>query len=450
MSNMTIADIEERLNAIDFRYFGIAVGFWTVFIGSTGNMLTILTYVANKKLRTSFNVFLLNLAVIDFYTATCMIPFIIAGYLQMEWPFGNDSFTTRLQAFNYFCCGYTSVVFLVAITVNRFIGAIFPAKYKLWFSKERMVWILIVCNTCAPAFLLPFLIGTDSSCPAPLYGLTGYNTKQFLCTFVCLGSWEPYMQFTRVLFQFVPLIAMILMYAFIFTFVHKRRTGLSSKMGTINTSTINNNESRSIVGKPKLNKTKSQRSLQATRRRNEDSRMLVISVVICVAFMITFLPSVIVNLLPNRHYIDVRWHMAASNLSWFNSSLNPIIYVVLNRRFRREYWRIIQIAIGRVREKFVHDSSSTVATPTITHRNSSSGNASEALRTNKMVITKWSLLVSELNSRVESMIQYIKVVTWKTSDKNFIDDDPAPSHYAVILTIGTASLCINLLCNYLL
>nr|XP_039251263.1 G-protein coupled receptor 84-like [Styela clava] len=383
MTNLTSEDLEERVNSIAFRHFGIAIGFWTIFIGSFGNMLTILTYVANKKLRTSFNAFLLNLAVIDFYTSTCMIPFNVAGYIQMEWPFGNDSFTARLQAFNYFCCGYTSVVFLVAITANRFIGAIFPGKYKIWFSKERMIWILIVCNICAPAFLLPFLVGTHSTCNAPLYGLTGYNTKQFLCTFICLPpntGWGPYMQFTRVLFQFVPLIGMILMYAVIFTFVHKRRNKLTNKMGTMNNATIKGKEGRSIVGKPALNKTKSQRSIQAKRRSKEDSRMLVISVVICVAFMITFLPSVIVNLLPNRREIDVRWHMAASNMSWFNSSLNPIIYVILNRRFRREYWRIIQIAIGRVREKFVHDSSSTIPTPSSIPRNSSAGNVSESLR----------------------------------------------------------------------
>ena len=44
----------------------------------------------------------------------------------------------------------------------------------------------------------------------------------------------------------------------------------------------------------------------------------------------------------NRDVFSTRWHMAASNLSWFNSALNPIIYAILNPNFRKEYLRLIK------------------------------------------------------------------------------------------------------------
>ena len=55
---------------------------------------------------------------------------------------------------------------------------------------------------------------------------------------------------------------------------------------------------------------------------------------------------------------DVRVHMSASVVSWFNSSINPIIYVILNPRFRREYIRLIKIAFGKAGSRFFHDSTS--------------------------------------------------------------------------------------------
>ena len=52
-----------------------------------------------------------------------------------------------------------------------------------------------------------------------------------------------------------------------------------------------------------------------------------------------------------RETVDVRWHMAASNLSWFNSGLNPIVYAILNPNFRQEYIRFIKLVTGKLKGK---------------------------------------------------------------------------------------------------
>lgn len=66
-------------------------------------------------------------------------------------------------------------------------------------------------------------------------------------------------------------------------------------------------------------------------------------VTIVFIFTALFLPSVIVNLLPNASQFDPRIHAMCSLITWFNSMVNPIIYCFLNSRFRDEYKKILRI-----------------------------------------------------------------------------------------------------------
>ena len=83
------------------------------------------------------------------------------------------------------------------------------------------------------------------------------------------------------------------------------------------------------------------------RAQKANQRLIKVSMVICAAFAVTFLPSVIINLLPGRSCFDVRVHMLASNLSWFNSCFNPIIYAIFNPNFRNAYKIIIYKLVGK-------------------------------------------------------------------------------------------------------
>ena len=89
------------------------------------------------------------------------------------WPLQSISYSCELQAFYYYCCGYTSIVCLMAISVNRLVGICMPTYYdrgdlilsKTWpwpcvfnsvFSKKKVKCGLIVTWLFAPSLLLPF------------------------------------------------------------------------------------------------------------------------------------------------------------------------------------------------------------------------------------------------------------------------------------------------------
>ena len=94
-----------------------------------------------------------------------MMPLNVTGYIMKRWPLGGpehiscsiqgraDQDLTILvskvdfvlivgqltfKAFIYFCCGYTSIVCLLVITLNRFIIIIYRDLYIQVFSKRNV------------------------------------------------------------------------------------------------------------------------------------------------------------------------------------------------------------------------------------------------------------------------------------------------------------------------
>jgi len=90
--------------------------------------------------------------------------------------------------------------------------------------------------------------------------------------------------------------------------------------------------------------------------------------------------------------------MAASNVSWFNSALNPIIYTILNPRFRREYFRLVKLAFGKTKGKFVHDSSVTFMKNKATNNQKKNSLSVSSPSSNQQVKTVMAPVASNQNT----------------------------------------------------
>ena len=77
---------EGDILASDYSYairtLGICIGIFDIIVGTIGNTLTLLAIITNKKLHKPFYIFIANLSVIDFLTASLIIPFNVASYYQ--------------------------------------------------------------------------------------------------------------------------------------------------------------------------------------------------------------------------------------------------------------------------------------------------------------------------------------------------------------------------------
>ncbi|XP_078489540.1 G-protein coupled receptor 84-like [Ciona intestinalis] len=405
----SIQDFTEE--AKSFRYIGIAIGFTDIILGTGGNLLTIIAVGMNREMRrNSFNMLIVNLAIIDLLTALVMMPFNVMGYILMDWPLGTT--TCILQAFFYFSCGYTSVVCLISITVNRLIGIVFPSRYTSIFTDQRVRYVIFTCWIFAPAFLMPFLIASllRHYNKQPL--ITGWNKKQFLCTFVNLGQpgladWANYMKAIRAIFQFMPTVIMVISYAIMVYYVKKsnkrfealkhpgyneyRRKMLSkdSRQNSDNVIQVRHaddvsgdvtnenadksnisplSRSGSVLGRistmvwrneSNISRTPSQalrkinRSHSQQERHIQEKHLAYLSIIICVTFNLLFLPSLVVSYIGSR---DPRPNMVASNVTWFNSCVNPIIYVIMHKGMRREYKKLIRKIFTSVRDRCVKKS----------------------------------------------------------------------------------------------
>ena len=67
----------------------LTVATLTVLVGVVGNVLVIVTVVLCRRLHTTTNVFLLNLAASDVMVCACCVWVHAVNHIQNDWPFGS-------------------------------------------------------------------------------------------------------------------------------------------------------------------------------------------------------------------------------------------------------------------------------------------------------------------------------------------------------------------------
>ena len=108
---LSVTDLEYTY----FRWFGIIVGTFDIIVGGIGNGLTIAAFASNSRLRNTFNIFIINLSMvntilvtntkeiflglIDFMTAVFMMPMNVVAYWFKKWVF--PPWACKIQAFVY-------------------------------------------------------------------------------------------------------------------------------------------------------------------------------------------------------------------------------------------------------------------------------------------------------------------------------------------------------------
>ncbi|KAM6130503.1 LOW QUALITY PROTEIN: melanopsin [Phoenicopterus ruber ruber] len=310
-TKMTVQDVPAAFPTVDVpdhAHYAIGVVILIVGItGTLGNFLVIYAFCRSRSLQTPANLFIINLAISDFLMSITQSPVFFTNSLHKRWIFGEKG--CELYAFCGALFGITSMITLMVIALDRYFVITKPLASVGVTSKKKALIILVGVWLYSLAWSLP-----------PFFGWSAYVPEGLLTS--C--SWD-YMTFTpsvraytMLLFCFVffiPLIAIIYSYVFIFEAIKKA------------------NRSIQTYGCKHGNK---EFQKQYQRMKNE-WKMAKIALIVILLFVISWSPYSVVALVAFAGYSHV--------LTPFMNSIpaviakasvihNPIIYAITHPKYR--------------------------------------------------------------------------------------------------------------------
>uniref|UniRef100_A0A3B1IBX2 Opsin 4xb n=1 Tax=Astyanax mexicanus TaxID=7994 RepID=A0A3B1IBX2_ASTMX len=191
-------------------------------LGVAGNTLVIFAFCSNRKLRTLPNFFIINLAVSDLLMALTQSPVFFINCLHTQWMMGELG--CEIYAFCGALFGISSMITLLAISVDRYLVITRPLQAMQWNSKCRtfiiitLVWIYSLAWSLAPLIGWSAYVpeGLMTSCTwdyaSPAAGNRSYTLSLCCCVF------------------FIPLI--IILYCYTCMFLSVRRTSRYLMLGS--------------------------------------------------------------------------------------------------------------------------------------------------------------------------------------------------------------------------
>ncbi|XP_074493916.1 opsin 4xb [Sebastes fasciatus] len=296
-----------KVDVPDHAHYIVALFVFVIgTLGITGNALVMFAFYSNKKLRNLPNYFIMNLAISDFLMAFTQSPIFFINCLYKEWVFGEMG--CKLYAFCGALFGITSMITLLAISIDRYLVITKPLQSVHWGSKRRtslailMVWLYSLAWSLAP------LIGWSSYIPEGLmtsctwdyvtYTLANRSYTMMLCCFVF----------------FIPL--GIIFYCYLFMFLAVRTTGREvERLGT-------------QVRKSTLIKQKSMRS---------EWKLAKIAFVVIVVYVLSWSPYACVTLISWAGHADILspYSKAVPAIIAKASAIyNPFIYAIIHNKYR--------------------------------------------------------------------------------------------------------------------
>ncbi|XP_072051729.1 melatonin receptor type 1B-B-like [Amphiura filiformis] len=271
-------------------------------VGVTGNLFIIGAVIVNNKLHKLPNIFIINLAIADLLVTSLVQPFAIVGVLNKEFLFQRPGLCEMLGSVVLTCCG-CSIWTIMGIAMNRYIFICHFKRYRDIYNRRTAPFIL------AYLWLMGFVIDAPN-----YFGWAGhgYDTKGQVCSYLYYKSYT-YTLYVIFLGAVFPMIVVPYCYLRIYLLVRKSSKNLKQNSDVI-----------------------------IFNRRNKDRKTLRVVFTIWAAFMIMWLPFTIYGTF-DFHGNWPRGPLMFANLFGFsNSSINSIIYGVMNKDFREGYTKVLK------------------------------------------------------------------------------------------------------------
>ena len=280
-----------------------------ILLGSLGNLLVVYVILCKKQLRTVTNLLLLNLAVADVSFLLICGSFSVVHYAMTVWPFGDV--TCRVIQYLLYVTCYVTMYTLVSVSFVRFLAIVYGNQSEFIRNRQKVIWLIVAIWVVFLVGKIPILV---------VHGVT-YNKATDRTECIISGISDGQNLFTSFFVFAYALPLLIICSLYIMAVCHLKRT---------KNSMITNRPNNGV-----------------DRRAEERARHVTKVVILVVAvFAVCWLPLHIHLLVayyskppasPTYKVLIVVWLC----LSYTNSLLNPIIYHIFSKDFRRSFKEVI-------------------------------------------------------------------------------------------------------------
>lgn len=263
-------------------------------LGVIGNA-TVIWVTAFKSKKTVNSIWLLNLAMADF-VFVLFLPFYIDYILQdFHWDFGGVM--CKLNSFVFVMNMYASVLFLTVLSIDRYVSLV----HLNWSQRYRTVeraWIVCGCI---------WVLAAAMSCPALIFR----DTMRLHDKVVCFNNFHEQDVHTAAM-RHIMIVIIRTTVGFLLPFTAISVTGILL--------TIKVNQSRGSVRLSSFSKTVS---------------AVILAFFLCWApFHIFSLMELTIHSSLYLHNILKAGFPLATSLGFFNSCINPLLYMLLGKKVR--------------------------------------------------------------------------------------------------------------------
>jgi allatostatin A receptor len=297
--------LSERMTLIVSIIVPILFGI-IIVIGLIGNALVVVVVSANKQMRSTTNLLIINLACADLLFIIFCVPFTASDYVLTYWPFGDV--WCKIVQYLIVVTAHASVYTLVLMSLDRFLAVVHPIKSMSVRTEHHalicigVLWVVIVVTA------------------VPVYYTHGerhydfYSEEHIVCIFLNEEyQWEVF-QISFFVTSFVLPLALI---CGLYLCILLRLWRGAAPGGRV--------------------------SAESRRGKKRVTRMVVIVVV---TFAFCWCPIQIILVLKslNKYEIttfSVMAQIISHVLAYMNSCVNPILYAYLSENFRKAFRKVI-------------------------------------------------------------------------------------------------------------
>lgn len=341
--------------------FAAVMTFLIMIVGICGNLLTVVALLKCPKVRNVAAAFIISLCIADLLFCALVLPFQGLRFVQGTWRHGQV--LCRLIPFIQYGNIGVSLLCIAMITINRYVMITHHGLYARIYKRHWIAVMIAACWLFSYGMQLPTLLGE--------WGRFGYDQRLQTCSIMTDEHGHSSKTTLFITAFVIPCLVIIACYAKIFWVVHKSEQRLkrhATKQNSIpnnlrplastgsgalpsvaecqpsNRVSSDSSSSFSVdvpetapSGKQQPTRVKDQREVRAKRNEWRITKMVL---AIFLSFVICYLPITIVKV-ADKNVEHPSLHICSYILLYLSACINPIIYVIMNKQYRKAYKTVV-------------------------------------------------------------------------------------------------------------